>query len=80
MPLEECRIPVTDLAILRGIGVFDSIRTYGKNIFALKEHIDRLSESAKRCGIEAEVIINELPDIIRRGVVHDSLPDKDMVI
>ena len=80
MPLEECRIPVTDLAILRGIGVFDSIRTYGKNIFALNEHIDRLSESAKRCGIEAEAIIRELPDIIKRGVCRDSLPDKDLVI
>ena len=80
MPLEECSIPVTDLAILRGIGVFDSIRTYGKKIFALGEHIDRLSESAKRCGIEAEAIINELPDIIRKGVDHDSLPNKDLVI
>ena len=57
MPLEECRIPVTDLAILRGIGVFDSIRTYGKNIFALNEHIDRLTESAKRCGREAQALI-----------------------
>ena len=80
MPLEECRIPVTDLAIQRGVGVFDSIRTYGKNIFALKEHIERLSESAKRCGMEAEKIINELPDIIKKGVNHDSAPDGDMVV
>jgi branched-subunit amino acid aminotransferase/4-amino-4-deoxychorismate lyase len=80
VPLEECRIPVTDLAILRGIGVFDSIRTYGKDIFALREHIERLSESAKKCGIEAEEIIKQLPDIIKRGVRHESLPDKDLVI
>ena len=80
MPLEECRIPVTDLAILRGIGVFDSIRSYGKKIFALNEHLERLSESAKKCGIEAESIMKELPDIIKRGVNHDLAPDKDMVI
>jgi branched-chain amino acid aminotransferase len=80
MPLEECRIPVTDLAIQRGIGVFDSIRTYDRKPFALNEHIERLRESAKRCGMEAEEIIKELPDIIRRGINHDSAPDKDLVI
>ena len=80
MPLEECRIPATDLAILRGIGVFDSIRTYGKKIFALNEHLERLSESARKCGIEADNIIKELPSIIKKGVDHESAPNKDMVI
>lgn len=80
MPLEECRIPVTDLAILRGIGVFDSIRSYGKNIFALNEHLERLKESAKKCGIEADSIMKELPAIIKKGVNHELAPNKDMVI
>lgn len=80
MPLEECCIPVADLAILRGIGVFDSIRSYGKNIFALNEHLERLSISAKKCGIEADSIMKELPAIIKKGVNHESAPDKDMVI
>ncbi len=80
MPLNECRIPVTDLAILRGIGVFESIRTYGKNIFALKEHLERLSESAKRCGIDAEEILKALPEIIKKGIKLDIAEGKDMVV
>lgn len=80
MPLEDCSLPMTDLAILRGVGVFDSIRSYGKNIFTLNEHLERLSESAKKCGIEAESIMKELPSVIKKGLDHDLASDKDMVI
>ena len=39
-PLSETFIPVTDLIVQRGIGVFDSIRTYGRSPFALTDHIN----------------------------------------
>lgn len=47
MPAEKAVIPVDDLAVVRGIGVFDLLRTYdGKPLF-LQEHVQRLLDSAK---------------------------------
>jgi len=80
MPTEECSLPVTDLLIQRGIGVFDSIRTYGERPFAMPQHIERLAGSARRCGIEADHIIETLPDVIRQGLKHSLAPKGDKVI
>ena len=52
LPDEKALIPVDDLAVLRGIGVFDLLRTYnGKPLF-LKEHVSRLFDSARQINIE----------------------------
>lgn len=80
MPSEECRIPVSDLAIQRGIGIFDSIRTYSRKAFAMDLHLERLLDSAERCGIEANGIIEKLPEIIREGIGHELAPKGDMII
>jgi hypothetical protein len=42
VPAEKAVIPVDDLAILRGIGVFDLLRTYDGKPYFLDAHIDRL--------------------------------------
>lgn len=39
-------IAVTDSSVLRGDGCFESIRSYGGNLFALGWHLDRLARSA----------------------------------
>ena len=42
----EAKISVFDHGLLYGDGVFEGIRSYGSLVFKLKEHIDRLYESA----------------------------------
>jgi branched-chain amino acid aminotransferase len=42
----EAAIPVDDLAIMRGLGVFDLLRTRNEKPLFLKEHILRLKASA----------------------------------
>ena len=79
-PLSETFIPVTDLIVQRGIGVFDSIRTYGRSPFALTDHINRLAGSAKMSGIAADDIIAKLPAIIHEGLKRPELPDEDMMV
>jgi len=51
---ENAKISVFDHGVLYGDGVFEGIRAYNKRIFKLKEHIDRLYNSAK-------IIMLEIP-------------------
>ena len=46
VPKEEAKVSVFDHGFLYGDGVFEGIRVYDGTVFRLKEHIDRLYESA----------------------------------
>jgi branched-chain amino acid aminotransferase len=64
VPASEAVIPVDDLAIMRGFGVFDLLRTLnGKPLF-LKEHIRRLEASARRIGLELPWSQQELIGVV----------------
>jgi len=43
----EAKVSVFDHGLLYGDGVFEGIRLYGRNIFRLDEHLERLEYSAK---------------------------------
>ena len=67
-PVAECELPLTDMAIQRGVGAFESIRIYDGTPFAMKQHLDRLAGSAAGSGIMAGRIIEKLPGLIRDGL------------
>ncbi|MFZ7126114.1 MAG: aminotransferase class IV [Desulfobacterales bacterium] len=75
VPADQAVIPVDDLAILRGYGVFDLIRTYrGKALF-LTAHIDRLLQSAEKVGLNAlpwsrNELIRIVIDTLRKNPHH----------
>jgi len=45
-PVDELRVPVTDEGLVRGDGVFEVVRLYGPQPFALEDHLARLERSA----------------------------------
>ena len=46
VPAEQASVSVFDHGLLYGDGIFEGIRVYGGRVFLLREHIDRLYESA----------------------------------
>ena len=52
---EQAVVSVFDHGLLYGDGVFEGIRVYGGKVFLLKEHIDRLYESAKAIRLEIPI-------------------------
>ena len=68
-PVGECSLPVTDLAIQRGVGVFDSLRYYDRKAMAITAHMKRLEESARTAGINVGdgAAVTDLTGAIRDG-------------
>lgn len=52
---EQAMVSVFDHGLLYGDGVFEGIRVYGGKVFLLKDHIDRLYESAKAIRLEIPI-------------------------
>lgn len=59
-------ISVNDLGVLRGYGVFDFLRTYGKKPFHLEAHLQRLQRSARLIGLHMPWATDELNTIVHQ--------------
>ncbi|MFZ3047089.1 MAG: aminotransferase class IV, partial [Desulfatirhabdiaceae bacterium] len=64
LPSNEAMIPVTDLALLRGLGAFELLRTLKGKPFGLNAHLDRLKASADRIGIPLTWTLKEIAGIV----------------
>lgn len=79
-PMPECTLPMTDLAIQRGVGTFETIRIYDGVPFAMAQHLERLAGSTEGAGIKAGAIIAKLPEIIREGLARPEIKGYDGVV
>ena len=48
----DAKISVYDHGFLYGDGIFEGIRVYGGKVFKLREHVERLYDSARHIGLE----------------------------
>ncbi len=75
-PKSKAAVSVYDHGFLYGDGVFEGIREYDGIIFMLREHIDRLYDSAKAIMLEIpmtkEEIINAVVETLRRNELRDA--------
>jgi branched-chain amino acid aminotransferase len=76
----EAVLPVFDLAVLRGFGIFDFLRTYKHVPFLLNEHLDRLWNSARLLQMTVPVSQQELKKIIAEGLKRNAKSAKDFNI
>jgi len=73
-------IPVDDLAIMRGFGVFDLLRTRnGKPLF-LEEHILRLNASARRIGLDLPWSQQELIEVVMKTLHRNTHQESNIRI
>ncbi len=75
VPAEHAVIPVTDLAVLRGLGAFELLRTYGGKPFALDAHLKRLIASTQKMGLplpgDSDRIKQVVIDTLARNRHHE---------
>lgn len=62
--LKEAKLPANDLAVLRGYGVFDFLRTRNGKLFHFHDHFQRFSNSAKKIGLAVPIKEKEVEKIL----------------
>ncbi|MEN3014324.1 MAG: branched-chain-amino-acid transaminase [Endomicrobiia bacterium] len=72
---EEAKISVFDHGFLYGDGVFEGIRSYNRRVFKLKEHIDRLFNSAKAIMLDIPYTKQEIEKAIIETLKVNNLSD-----
>lgn len=72
---KDARISVFDHGLLYGDGVFEGIRSYNGLVFKLKEHIDRLYESAHTIMLDIPLSKSQMQDAVIKTLRANKLKD-----
>ena len=72
---EDAKVSIFDHGVLYGDGVFEGIRSYNRLVFRLKEHIDRLYESADAIRMTIPISKEEFVDRIIETLKANNLDD-----
>ncbi len=60
----DAKISVYDHGLLYGDGVFEGLRVYNSKVFRLREHLERLYDSARHIAIEIPMSIQAMTDAV----------------
>ena len=72
--LEDAALPVTDLGVQRGYGIFDFLRVAENKPLFIDDHLDRFYHSAKQMRLPLPYIKAELKEIIQKLILENELP------
>lgn len=76
----QAMIPANDLAVLRGYGVFDYLRTYGGQPYRLERNIQRLRRSAEIIELDHPWSDEQIEAIVREAVERNQFPESSIRI
>src|SRR5215471_6635674 len=71
----DAKISVYDHGLLYGDGVFEGIRIYGGKVFRLREHVDRLYDSARAIRLEIPMSREQMAEAITSTVRTNNKQD-----
>jgi branched-chain amino acid aminotransferase len=72
---ENAKISVYDHGLLYGDGVFEGMRAYSGKVFKLREHMDRLYESARTICLQIPISKSQLEDDVNATLQKNALTD-----
>src|SRR5512136_567886 len=72
-PKSEAKISVYDHGFLYGDGVFEGIRVYNGLVFKLKEHVQRLYDSAHSLMLQIPMVQEEMARAVAEAVRKNNL-------
>ncbi|MBI1325301.1 branched-chain-amino-acid transaminase [bacterium] len=72
---EDAKISVYDHGLLYGDGVFEGIRSYAGKVFRMKEHVDRLYESARAIHLVIPMTRDEMARAIEDTLAINNFTD-----
>ncbi len=72
---DTAMVSVYDHGLLYGDGVFEGIRIYGGKIFRLREHLERLYDSAKAIWLTVPMPIEEMAAITEEAVARSRITE-----
>jgi branched-chain amino acid aminotransferase len=75
VPAEQATVSVFDHGLLYGDGVFEGLRSYGGKVFRLKEHVDRLYESARAILLEIPLTRDSFAKAVNDTVAANGITD-----
>jgi branched-chain amino acid aminotransferase len=75
VPSEQALVSVFDHGLLYGDGVFEGIRVYSRNVFLLKDHVDRLYESALSIRLEIPLGRDQMVAAVEDTVKANDITD-----
>jgi branched-chain amino acid aminotransferase len=77
LPADKTCIPVNNLGLIRGYGLFESLRTYDRKPFLLKPHLKRLYRAVAEIGLKIPLAASGLElrvmEMIRRNPFENAL-------
>jgi branched-chain amino acid aminotransferase len=71
----DAKISVFDHGLLYGDGVFEGIRSYSGSVFRLKQHVDRLFDSARAIHLQPPISRENLSRAIEETLLANQLRD-----
>jgi len=72
---DDAKVSVYDHGLLYGDGVFEGMRSYGGKVFRLKQHLERLWNSARAIRLEIPMTLESLADAVNQTLATNEIED-----
>jgi branched-chain amino acid aminotransferase len=80
IPLNTAGLPIGDLGVQRGYGIFDFVRVTENVPLYLDDHLDRFYRSAEHMRLDIGKTRDELKRAVRQLLIQNKLPDSGLRI